>query len=87
MFFSLQWIWLVLWCAPLTNARSSSYDQVSLLSVFLEELPVSPYELANDRTAQHRASGWKLEHFSSQLQEQVRVREHAHTTHTHIVLC
>lgn len=32
-------------------------------------LPISVYDLANDRSSQHRASGWKLFHFNSQLEE------------------
>lgn len=32
-------------------------------------LPMSVYDLANDKTSLHRASGWKLHHFNSQLEE------------------
>ena len=48
----------------------------------VEDLPESLYELANDRSAHQRASGWKLQHFSSQLQEQVRIMASDYSMHT-----
>ncbi len=51
--------------------------------ILTETLPISPYELANDRSAHLRASGWKLQHFSSQMQEQVRLYSKQPIPYTH----
>lgn len=42
-----------------------------MLFCYAETLPLSVYDLANAKSSQVRASGWKLFHFSSQLEEVV----------------
>ncbi len=54
--------------------RERVRDYVRLLIFFLsiEDQRPSVCEIADDRTSLQRASGWKIIHFSSQLQEMVR---------------
>ncbi len=47
----------------------------SCCCVCAETLPLSVYDLANAKSSQERASGWKLFHFNSQLEEVVRLEE------------
>ena len=61
-------------------------DTDDLLVALAEALPISVYDLANDKSCQVRASGWKLLRFGSQLEDVVCALKtlsssHHHTSH------
>ncbi len=62
--------------------RVCSNDHPLSLLVSAEDEKVTAYDLANDRHARQRATGWKLHHFSSQLEEMVsHIRSCASAAH------